>query len=166
MSEVQFKKHRVFRETDSVVFYDISVEDSNAQDLVVHTGPAISPPDDIVGAKQFYIHYQQIDHNRVLSGMRTFELINPKWRYPYHIVHLNRSSGALVIPKMTYHRSYSGKEGSIVINQAIRDDEFNASTEFIPVSAAQEPELYRILAEEKPVVHTLSIHLENDYGAF
>jgi hypothetical protein len=164
MSEVQFKKHRVFRETDSVVFYDISVEDSNAQDLVVHTGPAISPPDDIVGAKQFYIHYQQIDHNRVLSGMRTFELINPKWRYPYHIVHLNRSSGALVIPKMTYHRSYSGKEGSIVINQAIRDDDFNASTEFIPVSAAQNSDLYRILAEEKPVVHTLSIHLENSYG--
>jgi hypothetical protein len=56
---------------------------------------------------------------------------------------------------MTYHRSYSGEQGSIVINQAIRDDEFNASTEFIPVSAAQEPELYRILAHEKPVIHTL-----------
>ena len=155
MSEVQFKKHRVFRETDAVVFYDISVEHSNAQDLVVHTGSAISPPDDIVGAKQFYIHYHQVDHNRVLSGMRTFELINPEWRYPYHIVHLNRSSGALVIPKMTYHRSYSGEEGSIVINQAIRDDEFDAKTEFIPVSAAQNIDLYRILSEEKPVVHTL-----------
>ena len=137
MSEVTFKKHRVFRETESVVFYDISVEHSNAQDLVVHTGPAISPPDDSVGAKQFYIHYHQVDHNRVLAGLRTFELVNPSWRYPYHIVHLNRSSGALVIPKMTYHRSYSGEDGSIVINQAIRDDEFDAKTEFIPVSAAQ-----------------------------
>ena len=112
MSEVTFKKHRVFRETEAVVFYDISVEDSNAQDLVVHTGPAISPPDDIVGAKQFYIHYHQVDHNRVLQGMRTFELVNKEWRYPYHIVHLNRSSGALYIPKMTYHRSYSGETGS------------------------------------------------------
>jgi hypothetical protein len=155
MSEVQFKKHRVFRETDSVVFYDISVEQSNAQDLVVHTGPAISPPDDIVGAKQFYLHYYQVDHNRVLSGMRTFELVNAEWRYPYHIVHLNRSSGALVIPKMTYHRSWSGEEGSIVINQAIRDEEFNATTEFIPVSAAQNKDLYRILTQEKPVIHTL-----------
>ena len=155
MSEVNFKKHRVFRETESVVFYDISVEQSNAQDLVVHTGAAISPPDDIVGAKQFYIHYHQTDHNRVLSGLRTFEIINPSWRYPYHIVHLNRSSGALVIPIGTYHRSISGEEGSIVINQAIRDDEFNPETEFIPVSAAQDPELYRILAHEKPVVHTL-----------
>lgn len=155
MSEVTFKKHRVFRETEAVVFYDISVENSNAQDLVVHNGPAISPPNDIVGAKQFYIHYHQIDHNRVLQGLRIFELVNPEWRYPYHIVHLNRSSGALVIPKLTYHRSYSGEDGSIVINQAIRDEEFDANTEFVPVSAAQDPELYRILAHEKPVIHTL-----------
>ena len=155
MSEVNFKKHRVFRETEAVVFYDISVEESNAQDLVVHTGPAISPPDDIVGAKQFYIHYHQTDHNRVLSGIRTFELVNPSWRYPYHIVHLNRSSGALVIPIGTYHRSISGEEGSIVINQAIRDKDFNPETEFVPISAAQNEDLYRILAHEKPVIHTL-----------
>ena len=155
MSSVQFKKHRVFRETPDVVFYDISVDDSNASDLVVHEGPAVSPPNDVIGAKQFYIHYHQVDHNRVLSGMRTFELVNPEWKYPYHIVHLNRSSGALVIPKMTYHRSWSGEEGSIVINQAIRDDEFDASTEFVPVSAAKNPELYHILAHEKPVIHTL-----------
>ena len=103
----------------------------------------------------FYIHYHQVDHNRVLSGMRTFELVNPEWRYPYHIVHLNRSSGALVIPKMTYHRSYSGEDGSIVINQAIRDEEFDPETEFVPVSAAKNPDLYHILAHEKPVIHTL-----------
>ena len=34
MSDVQFKKHRVFRETDDVIFYDISVDESNAADLV------------------------------------------------------------------------------------------------------------------------------------
>ena len=155
MTEVNFKKHRVFRETESVIFYDISVEESNASDLVVHTGAATSPPDDIVGAKQFYIHYHQVDHNRVLQGLRTFELVNPEWKYPYHIVHLNRASGALIIPKKTYHRSISGEEGSIVINQAIRDDGFNADTEFIPISAAQNEDLYRVLAHEKPVIHTL-----------
>ena len=53
MSDVEFKKHRVFRETKDVVFYDISVEESNASDLVIHEGPAVSPPDDSVGAKQF-----------------------------------------------------------------------------------------------------------------
>ena len=108
MSEVEFRKHRVFRETDDVIFYDISVEQSNASDLVVHTGKATSPPDDIVGAKQFYIHKHQIDHNRVVSGERTFELVNFKWKYPYHIVHLNVQSGALMIPTYTYHRSVSG----------------------------------------------------------
>tara|TARA_Y100000033_G_C2670445_1_gene74052 strand:- start:15 stop:488 length:474 start_codon:yes stop_codon:yes gene_type:complete len=155
MSEVSYKKHRVFRETDSVVFYDISVEESNASDLVVHTGSAISPPNDIVGAKQFYIHYHQVDHNRVLSGTRTFELVNPEWKFPYHIVHLNRTSGALVVPKKTFHRSMSGDDGSIVINQAIRDDEFDPETEFVPVSAAENEDLYNILRHEKPVIHNI-----------
>ena len=155
MSEVHFKKHRVFRETDDVIFYDISVEESNASDLVVHTGAATSPPNDRVGAKQFYIHKYQDDYNRVVSGERQFELVNFDWKYPYHIVHLNRASGALLIPKLTYHRSVSGENGSIVINQAVRDDLFRAEKEFIPVSAAEDIELYEILINEQPVVHTL-----------
>ena len=155
MSDVEFRKHRVFRETQDVIFYDISVEESNASDLAVHEGPAISPPDDVVGAKQFYIHYHQVDHNRVVSGERTFELVNRDWKYPYHIVHLNRTSGALVIPTNTYHRSISGEKGSIVINQAIRDELFRPESEFRPVSAAEDIELYDILTKEKPVIHTL-----------
>ena len=155
MSDVEFRKHRVFRETQDVIFYDISVEESNAADLVIHDGPAISPPDDVVGAKQFYIHYHQVDHNRVVSGERTFELVNRDWKYPYHIVHLNRTSGALVIPTNTYHRSVSGEKGSIVINQAVRDDLFRPEGEFRPVSAAEDIELYDILTKEKPVIHTL-----------
>ena len=155
MSDVEFRKHRVFRETQDVIFYDISVEEYNASDLVVHEGPAISPPDDVVGAKQFYIHYHQVDHNRVVSGERTFELVNRDWKYPYHIVHLNRTSGALVIPTNTYHRSISGENGSIVINQAVRDDLFRPESEFRPVSAAEDIELYDILTKEKPVIHTL-----------
>ena len=119
MSDVNFKKHRVFRETQDVIFYDISVDESNAADLVVHTGTAISPPNDNVGAKQFYIHSFQDDYNRVVSGERTFELVNYTWKYPYHIVHLNRTSGALVIPRGTFHRSVSGENGSIVINLSL-----------------------------------------------
>ena len=121
----------------------------------MHEGPATSPPDDIIGAKQFYIHRHQVDNNRVLSGERTFELINLEWKFPYHIVRLDRRSGALVVPVGTYHRSTSGSDGSIVINQAIRDHEFNPETEFMPVSAGQDAELYRILAHEKPVIHDL-----------
>ena len=103
MSDINFNRHRVFRETDSVIFYDISVEESNASDLVVHTGPAISPPPDCVGGKQFYIHSFQDDCNRVVQGERTFELVNRDWKNQYHIVHLNRHSGALVIPVSYTH---------------------------------------------------------------
>ena len=155
MSDVNFKKHRVFRETEDVIFYDISVDESNAADLVVHTGAAISPPNDSVGAKQFYIHSFQDDYNRVVSGERTFELVNYTWKYPYHIVHLNRTSGALVIPRGTFHRSVSGENGSIVINQAKRYDGFNPRAEFYPVSSATNIDLYNALTQEKPVIHTL-----------
>jgi len=153
MSDVHYKKHRVFRETEDVIFYDISVEESNASDLVIHSGPAMSPPNDSVGAKQFYIHSFQDDYNRVVSGERTFELVNYNWKYPYHIVNLNVHNGALLIPRGTFHRSVSGQYGSIVINQAKRYDGFSAETEFIPVSCATNKKLYDALVKEKPVIH-------------
>ena len=155
MSDVHYKIHRVFRETEDVIFYDISVEESNASDLVVHSGPALSPPNDSVGAKQFYIHSFQDDYNRVVSGERTFELVNYDWRYPYHIVNLNVHNGALLIPRGTFHRSQSGKDGSIVINQAKRYEGFNPDAEFYPVSCATNMELYNVLVKEKPVIHKL-----------
>ena len=151
--EITFAKHKVVREPQDVIFYDITGAGNNATDLVEHTGPAISPPDDLIGAKQFYIHYHQVDYNRVISGSRTFELINPKWSTPYHIVELNRDSGALIIPKETYHRSISGANGSIVINQAVRDKDFDHTTEFVPVSAGQNTVLYSIINKYKPIVH-------------
>ena len=153
MSDVHYKKHRVFRETEDVIFYDISVEESNASDLVIHSGPAMSPPNDSVGAKQYYIHSFQDDYNRVVSGERTFELVNYDWKYPYHIVNLNVHNGALLIPRGTFHRSVSGQYGSIVINQAKRYDGFSAETEFIPVSCATNKKLYDALVKEKPVIH-------------
>ena len=97
---IKFHLDRVFRETEDVVFYDISIPNSNASDLVIHKTAATSPPDDN-GNKQFYIHYHQIDNNRVISGERTFELINFNWDNPYQIIHLQRESGALTIPKGT-----------------------------------------------------------------
>ena len=145
----------MFKETDDVTFYDISVEECNATDLVVDKGAATSPPNDFVGAKQFYIHRYQDDYNRVIDGERTFEIVNTGFKCPYHIIHLRRQSGALYLPKGTYHRSTSGENGSIVINQAHRYEGFNAETEFIPVSAAEDKELYDILKNENPVIHTI-----------
>lgn len=140
---------KVFRETEGVSFYDISVEGCNAQDLVVHTGPAISPPNDPnTGAKQFYIHYHQTDNNRVLNGSRVFELVNFRWEEPYQVVHLTPESGGLVIEPGTFHRSVSGLDGSMLINQAIRNlNEFDLATEFSPVSVSET----QILADVVPV---------------
>mgnify|MGYP003136408030 CR=1 FL=1 len=106
-------------------------------------------------AQEDFFRYYEKGYNLVLSGARTFELVNVDWKFPYHIVHLNRQSGALIIPARTYHRSISGEGGSIVINQAIRDDEFDPEKEFVPVSSGQNTELYNILAHEKPVIHNI-----------
>ena len=91
----------------------------------------------------------------MISGTRIFELVNYDWRFPYHIVHLNVHSGALIIPRGTFHRSQSGEKGSIVINQAKRYEGFDANAEFYAVSCAENMQLYNILKTEKPVIHTL-----------
>ena len=35
-----------FRDTPAVRFFDVTIADSYARDLVIHAGPAVSPPDD------------------------------------------------------------------------------------------------------------------------
>ena len=49
--------------------------------------------------------------------------------------------GALKIPVGTFHRSVSNHEGSIVLNQAIRDERFNPENEFKPVSLRNRKDL-------------------------
>lgn len=152
MKNIHIHKQKVFRETENVLFYDITIKDSNASDLVIHDSAAISPPDDDLGNKQFYVHYHQIDNNRVVHGSRTFELINFDWDRPYQIIKLTRNSGALRIPKGTFHRSTSSDIGSIVINQSERDDLFQTKKEFQPVSVIENEKLAYILKNIKPVI--------------
>ena len=155
MKAIKLNKHKIFKKTDNVLFYDISIKESNASDLVIHESAAVSPPNDELGNKQFYIHSHQIDNNRVISGSRTFELINFDWNRPYQIIKLNRDSGALKIPLNTYHRSISGEEGSIVINQAQRDDLFETNKEFSPVSVVNNEKLNNILKNIKPIIYKI-----------
>ena len=69
-----------FRDTPSVRFFDVTVESSNARDLVIHSGPAVSPPNDPEsGAWQFYLHPHQEDNLLAASGGRTFFLVNLAW---------------------------------------------------------------------------------------
>ena len=152
MKNIHIHKQKVFRETEDVLFYDITIKESNASDLVIHDSAAVSPPDDELGNKQFYVHYHQIDNNRVVHGSRTFELINFDWDKPYQIIKLSRNSGALRIPKGTFHRSISSDIGSIVINQSERDDLFQTKKEFQPVSVIKNEKLAYILKNIKPVI--------------
>ena len=152
VKNVHIHKQKVFRETENVLFYDITIKESNASDLVIHDSAAVSPPDDDLGNKQFYVHYHQTDNNRVVHGSRTFELINFDWDRPYQIIKLTRTSGALRIPKGTFHRSISSDIGSIVINQSERDDLFQTKKEFQPVSVINNKKLAYILKNIKPVI--------------
>ena len=152
VKNINLHKHKIFRKTKDVLFFDITMPKSNASDLVIHDSSAVSPPDDSLGNKQFYVHYHQVDNNRVVHGSRTFELINFEWDKPYQIVKLDRDSGALRIPKKTYHRSVSCDSGSIVINQSERDDLFQAKKEFKPVSIVKNETLANILKTVKPLI--------------
>ena len=148
--DLNFVPVNIFRETPEVTFLDASVKGSNGSDVVIHRGGATSPPD-LNNFEQYYVHYHQTDNNLVLKGDRIFTLLNPLWDEPHHIIHLNRFMGALQIPIGTFHRSISGKDGSIVINQAIRDKQFEAKTEFNPISIENRIDLQKAKSKE-PII--------------
>ncbi len=144
---LNFVPTHVFRETPQVTFFDAGVNGSNGSDVVIHHGAATSPPNDD-DFEQYYVHYHQIDHNLVLDGRRTFTLLNPDWDEPHHVIYLNQRMGALQIPTGTYHQSVSGKEGSMVLNQAVRDKDFEPDKEFIPVSLRDRVDLRKAKAAD------------------
>lgn len=143
---------RLFRRTQSVRFSDVTVRDSNGLDIVRHYGRAVSPPVNRYGLKQWYYHRHQTDNNRVIEGQRLFEIFYPDWTSPHWFIFLEEGTGALEIPPRCYHRSVSGKGGSILLNHAIRDDEYDEKLEFGPkviwTAALHAPRYYNITAGE------------------
>ena len=79
---------------------------------------------------QFYIHQNQEDNLLAISGGRTFFLVNFGWDYPFYKVRLESCGYILRIPRGTFHRSVSDENGSIVLNQAIRDKCGTVESEF------------------------------------
>ena len=147
-----------FRETHSVYFFDVTVETSNARDLVIHTGAAVSPPDDSdSGAWQFYMHNHQEDNLLAVSGGRTFYLVNLSWDQPFHMVRLESGGDILRIPPGTYHRSISDPNGSVVLNQAVRQPGASLSQEFRVYNSARIPSLMNATTTSaaKPQLHGL-----------
>ena len=140
-----------FRDTEDVRFYDISINNSNFRDLVIHSGPAISPPNEkINGSWQFYIHHRQEDNLLAISGGRTFFLVNFGWEYPFYKVRLDSCGSILRIPRGTYHRSVSDEIGSIVLNQAVRDNGGTIESEFRVVNSLENKELHNCINSLEP----------------
>ena len=152
-----------FRDTPSVRFFDVTVGTSNARDLVIHSGPAVSPPDDAeTGAWQFYLHPHQEDNLLAASGGRTFYLVNLAWEVPFHIVRLESGGDILRIPPGTFHRSISDPEGSVVLNQAVREVGVSLVREFRVYNSARIPALMAATAigSPKPLLHGVSPQLQ------
>ena len=141
-----------FRDTPAVRFFDVTVGDSNARDLVVHAGPAVSPPDDSsTGAWQFYLHPHQEDNLLAVQGGRTFYLVNFQWSYPFHMVRLESGGDILRIPPGTFHRSISDEEGSVVLNQAVREQNACVSREFRVYNSGRIPRLMAVTTQSAPL---------------
>jgi hypothetical protein len=143
--------YKKFRDTPSVRFFDITIAESNARDLVVHQGPAVSPPDSDDGYWQFYLHPHQEDNLLAISGGRTFYLVNFSWNYPYHIVRLESNREILRIPRGTFHRSVSDTHGSVVMNQAVRDPQATITREFRVYNSGVIPKLLRVTSKSAPL---------------
>jgi len=134
-----------FRDTPSVQFFDITVRNSNARDLVFHDGPAVSPNNSPEGNWQFYLHPNQEDNLLAVSGGRTFFLVNFAWQYPFHEVRLEANCHILRLPPGTFHRSVSDLDGSLVINQAVRSERATVQSEFRVYNSREIPRLHRLL---------------------
>ena len=132
MSDIVLIPERTFRRTEGVHFADIGVIGSNGLDLVEHESCSISPPSRHRYIKQWYRHKHQVDYNRCIKGHRLFELFYEGFEFPHWFVMLNEDTGALQIPAGCYHRSYSGKEGSLLLNHAVRDWQYDENEEFHP----------------------------------
>ncbi len=144
--------YETFRDTPGVRFFDITVPRSNARDLVVHRGPAVSPPNDPGrGAWQFYLHPHQEDNLLAVQGGRTFYLVNFGWNYPFHIVRLDTGGDILRIPPGTFHRSVSDHDGSRVINQAVREEGASLVREFRVYNSHRIPRLLAVTSQTAPL---------------
>jgi hypothetical protein len=142
--------YQKFRDTPSVRFFDITIANSNARDLVSHEGAAVSPNNSAEGYWQFYLHPNQEDNLLALSGGRTFYLVNFSWEKPFHIVRLEANGDILRIPPGTFHRSVSDPAGSLVLNQAVRTARATVASEFRVYNSGEIPLLMQATSRSAP----------------
>ena len=74
-----------------------------------------------------------------------------------HKVRLESCGLILKIPRGTYHRSISDKNGSIVLNQAVRDKTGTVESEFQVINSLKNKELFDCINILEPKTKLLSI---------
>jgi len=87
------------------------------------------------------MHPHQEDNLLALSGGRTFYLVNFTWEYSFHLVRLQANGDILRIPPGTFHRSVSDPGGSLVLNQAVRNNQATIASEFRVYNSGDIPRL-------------------------
>ncbi|WP_255019795.1 hypothetical protein [Cyanobium sp. WKJ7-Wakatipu] len=87
---LQFIPFHLFLATPQVCFFNASVPHNNGADLVVHHGPAISPPDPD-GAEHYYVHQHRHPAQASLGSTPSPDCSR-------------KGHGGLEIPVCTYHR--------------------------------------------------------------
>ena len=65
--KLRFFPINIFRETPKVTFFDAGIDSSNGSDVVIHSGEAISPPDELKD-EQYYVHNHQKRQPRKLQA--------------------------------------------------------------------------------------------------
>ena len=85
-----------------------------------------------------------------ISGGRTFFLIIFGWDYPFYKVRLETCGCILRIPRGTFQRSVSDKNGSIVLNQAIRDKSGTIESEFKVTNSKDNKKLLDCITNLEP----------------
>jgi hypothetical protein len=98
-----------------------------------------------------HLHPHQEDNLLALHGGRTFYLVNFGWNYPYHIVRLEAGGDILRIPPGTFHRSVSDPDGSVVLNQAVRDEGASVVREFRVYNSRRIPRLFAVTFKTAPL---------------
>jgi RES domain-containing protein len=144
--------YECFRITPQVRLFDITVARSNAKELMVHSGPDVSPPNDPeTDAWQFYLHPHQEDNLLALHGGSTFHLVNLGWNYPYYIVRLDCAGDILRISPGTFYRSVSDPDGSVVLNQVVRDEGTSVVRDFRVYNSSRIPRLIAVISKIPPL---------------
>lgn len=134
-----------FRRTDKVTFDMFSTDivgRIDAIDKVIHGRGAISPGPVAGVARPWYMHPHQEDNLMVMHGIRYIQIYTPKHGhienftvYPDRIYRNDEliCDGPAVLnwPRGVFHRIVScEEEGSVSLNFAVHDDQFDINTNF------------------------------------